>query len=123
MLSSKQQPNLPVSMYPDPEVAPQALVYRINDDVVYSVDIAVYEDGKWVPYGAKDVQLEFVMLNPYVRTFLTPAPNGTFSVEFKVCGRESVCVAVAVCACTNNRCGGVRPSNVPGVDLSPCPPV
>jgi oligosaccharyltransferase complex subunit beta len=39
---------------------------------------------KWMPYTAKDVQLEFVMLNPYIRTNLTPSPNGTFSVQFKI---------------------------------------
>ncbi len=26
-------------MYPDPEVAPRTLVYRINDDIEYQVDI------------------------------------------------------------------------------------
>jgi hypothetical protein len=31
-----------VSMYPDPEVAPNALVYHINDDIIYNVDIALY---------------------------------------------------------------------------------
>jgi hypothetical protein len=42
MLKNKEQPNLPVSMYPDPEVAPNALVYHINDDIIYKVDIALY---------------------------------------------------------------------------------
>jgi hypothetical protein len=42
MLHNKEKPNLPVSMYPDPEVAPNALVYHINDDIIYNVDIALY---------------------------------------------------------------------------------
>ena len=44
-------------------------------------------DGKtnsWKPYVADDVQLEFRMLDPYVRTFLKPLGDGTFTVDFKV---------------------------------------
>ena len=29
------------------------------------------EDGKWVPFEADDVQLEFVRIDPFVRTALT----------------------------------------------------
>lgn len=36
----------------------------------YSVQIDELKNGKWVPYEAKDVQLEFVRIDPFVRTVL-----------------------------------------------------
>ena len=46
-IPDRERPNLPVSMYPDPEVAPHSLVYRINDDLEYQVDI--HEFNGYVP--------------------------------------------------------------------------
>lgn len=34
------------------------------------MEIQKYEDGKWVPFEADDVQLEFVRIDPFVRTTL-----------------------------------------------------
>lgn len=34
------------------------------------MEIEKYEDGKWVPFEADDVQLEFVRIDPFVRTTL-----------------------------------------------------
>ena len=44
------------------EKSPPAIgTYTINDDIVFSIDIEEYKAGKgWVPYRAKDVQMEFV---------------------------------------------------------------
>ena len=36
----------------------------------YSVEIEKLDDGKWVPFEADDVQLEFVRIDPFVRTTL-----------------------------------------------------
>ncbi|KAI8972063.1 Dolichyl-diphosphooligosaccharide--protein glycosyltransferase subunit WBP1 [Mycotypha africana] len=44
--------------------------YRIKDDIIYDVDIVEYRDDHWVPYTANDVQLELIMLDPYIRTTL-----------------------------------------------------
>ncbi|CAO3645821.1 unnamed protein product [Cunninghamella echinulata] len=44
--------------------------YRIKDSIVYLIEISEYKDGKWVPYHANDVQLEVIMLDPYIRTTL-----------------------------------------------------
>lgn len=44
--------------------------YRIKDQVVYVIEISEYKDGKWVPYHADDIQLELIMLDPYIRTTL-----------------------------------------------------
>ncbi|KAG2211898.1 hypothetical protein INT47_004585 [Mucor saturninus] len=44
--------------------------YRVKDDIVYDVDISEYKDDEWVPFKANDVQLEVIMLDPYIRTTL-----------------------------------------------------
>mmetsp|Transcript_2967 Transcript_2967/g.5627 ORF Transcript_2967/g.5627 Transcript_2967/m.5627 type:complete len:432 (+) Transcript_2967:3-1298(+) len=61
-------------------------VYRMRDDAVVEVVIQEY-DGKtdsWKPFIADDVQLEFIMLDPYVRTTLTHNNKGLFTTSFKV---------------------------------------
>eukprot|EP00736_Rhodelphis_marinus_P001799 Rmarinus@m.3273 len=58
--------------------------YTINDEVEFSVIIEEYKDGKWVPFHADDVQLEFVMLNPYLRTTLSADDAGRFSSQFRL---------------------------------------
>ena len=63
-------------------VAPE--VYTIKDDIVYSIEVEEFKGKKWVPYNAKDMQLEFIMLDPYVRTTLVNDGNGKFTAEFKV---------------------------------------
>ena len=47
---------------------PQA--YTVTDEVEYLVNIEELINGKWVPFKAEDVQLEFVRIDPFVRTFL-----------------------------------------------------
>ena len=37
----------------------------------YSIEIEEYKDGKWQPFNGKDVQLEFVRIDPFVRTTLS----------------------------------------------------
>jgi len=58
--------------------------YTIKDNITYSVDVEEFTHGKWSPYVADDLQLEFVMLDPYVRLNLARAnPNtATYSVTF-----------------------------------------
>lgn len=57
--------------------------YTITDEVNYSVQIDELKNGKWVPYEAKDVQLEFVRIDPFVRTVLK-GKDGKFSTKFKL---------------------------------------
>lgn len=54
-------------------------VYRIKDEVEFAIDLEECEAGKCKPYRASDVQVEFVMLDPFTRTTLTDGGNGTFS--------------------------------------------
>ncbi|OLY78576.1 Dolichyl-diphosphooligosaccharide-protein glycosyltransferase 48 kDa subunit [Smittium mucronatum] len=56
--------------------------YRIKDTITFETDISLYQDGKWVPYLANDVQLEIRMIDPYIRTTLTPSPNDQTSTKF-----------------------------------------
>jgi len=65
------------------ESGPPAIAYTIKDDVVYSIDIEEYQDGKWVPYNGKDVQMEFHRIDPFVRLTLENQ-NGHFEGKFKV---------------------------------------
>lgn len=46
--------------------------YTITDQVVYSIVIEEWkpEPRKWVPFNANDMQLEFVRIDPFVRTSL-----------------------------------------------------
>jgi oligosaccharyltransferase complex subunit beta len=83
MLSDANRGDQPITLYPDAEVARDSLVYRVKDNLTYSLDLHELKDSKWVPYKADDVQLEFVMLDPHVRTTLTHDNNGHFSVTFQ----------------------------------------
>ncbi|VDM78681.1 unnamed protein product [Strongylus vulgaris] len=57
--------------------------YTILDEVEYAIEIEEYHDGKWRPFNAKDVQLEFVRIDPFVRINLNNQ-NGRFSTRFKL---------------------------------------
>jgi oligosaccharyltransferase complex subunit beta len=48
------------------------------------MNIEELQNGKWVPYQASDVQLEWIMLDPYVRTTLSSDGKGLFSKTFKI---------------------------------------
>jgi len=65
------------------EVEPP-LMYRIRDDITYSVLIEEYNGQDWVPFQSNNVQLEFTMLDPHVRVFLKPDKSGHFSSTFTV---------------------------------------
>jgi len=83
MLKDSHRGDQPLTLYPDAEIARDSLVYRVKDNLTYSFDIHELKDGKWVPYAASDVQLEFVMLDPYVRKTMTHDNKGHFSVTFE----------------------------------------
>ncbi|NWS62134.1 OST48 glycosyltransferase, partial [Chunga burmeisteri] len=57
------------------ELAPPN-AYTVTDLVEYSIVIEKLSDGKWVPFDGDDIQLEFVRIDPFVRTFLKK--NGSF---------------------------------------------
>eukprot|EP00397_Hematodinium_sp_SG-2012_P010461 GEMP01010576.1.p1 GENE.GEMP01010576.1~~GEMP01010576.1.p1 ORF type:complete len:465 (+),score=106.13 GEMP01010576.1:76-1470(+) len=66
-------------------------MYRMKDDIVFKIDIKEYENGQWKPFHGPDVQLELVMLDPYVRIFLDPPTDGaTFSKTFQAPDRYGI---------------------------------
>lgn len=62
---------------------PASLTYTIKDDVVYTIDIEEFKDGKWGPFSATDVQMEFVRIDPFVRQTLK-GNNGKFEAKFRI---------------------------------------
>lgn len=61
-------------------VAPD--VYIIKDNITVSTTIEEYVAGKWVPFVADGLQLEFIMLDPYYRINVPHVANGVHSVNF-----------------------------------------
>lgn len=61
---------------------PQA--YTITEPVVYQIKIETLENGQWVPFKADDVQLEFVRIDPFVRTTLQMVKPGVYEAHFKI---------------------------------------
>jgi len=58
--------------------------YTIKDDIEYHITVEELKDGKWRAFQSNDVQLEFVRIDPFVRTTLEPSATGRFSKIFKV---------------------------------------
>lgn len=65
------------------EKSPPSMAYTIKEDVIYSIDIEEYKGDKWVPFNGKDVQMEFVRIDPFVRLTLVNK-NGHFEGKFKI---------------------------------------
>ncbi|XP_062189072.1 dolichyl-diphosphooligosaccharide--protein glycosyltransferase 48 kDa subunit [Phragmites australis] len=59
-------------------------MYRINDDLEYSVEIYEWSGTSWKPYVADDVQVQFFMMSPYVLKTLSTDKKGLYSTSFKV---------------------------------------
>ncbi|THU76956.1 Dolichyl-diphosphooligosaccharide-protein glycosyltransferase 48kDa subunit [Dendrothele bispora CBS 962.96] len=69
--------------------------YTTNDVVEYVAQISRFNPSKdkWEPYsGLDDLQLEFTMLDPHIRTALPPVPGspGKYAVTFRVPDRHGV---------------------------------
>uniref|UniRef100_A0A8C1A7N6 Dolichyl-diphosphooligosaccharide--protein glycosyltransferase 48 kDa subunit n=2 Tax=Cyprinus carpio TaxID=7962 RepID=A0A8C1A7N6_CYPCA len=71
-----------VTHHPVGESTPPA-AYTITDLVEYSIVIEMLSGGKWVPFDGDDIQLEFVRIDPFVRTYLKKN-GGKYSVQFKL---------------------------------------
>lgn len=51
---------------------------------VYTIEIDILDEGKWKPYNADDIQLEFVRIDPFIRTTLKRQPSGAYQAKFKI---------------------------------------
>lgn len=58
--------------------------YTITEPVVYNIEIEQLIDGKWKPFVASDVQLEFVRIDPFVRITLKSIGGGKYQAKFKI---------------------------------------
>lgn len=59
-------------------------IYRINDDLEYTVEIYEWSGSSWEPYVANDVQLQFYMMSPYVLKTMSSDTKGLYHASFKV---------------------------------------
>ena len=75
ILHEKERPDLPQSLYPDPEITRNSLVYRIKDEIVYSMMVEELQGDTWMPFVSSDMQMEFMMLDPYVRKTMVVDPS------------------------------------------------
>lgn len=59
--------------------------YTITDPAVYTIVIEqLGEQDRWGPYVASDVQLEFVRIDPFVRTTLKAIGAGAYEARFNI---------------------------------------
>jgi len=70
-------------------------MYTVNDKIVYTTHISKYNSttSKWAPFsGLTDLQLEFTMLDPHIRTALKPLAGspGTYQLTFRAPDRHGV---------------------------------
>jgi oligosaccharyltransferase complex subunit beta len=64
--------------------AQEIAAYTVEDQGWYSVKIEELRDGQYVPFVADGLQLEFIMLDPYLRDNLTMTAPGLYSLQFAV---------------------------------------
>ncbi|GJQ71656.1 hypothetical protein Trydic_g11352 [Trypoxylus dichotomus] len=60
------------------------VAYTIMDNVIYEIEIDVFDYIEWKPYIADDIQLEFVRIDPFIRTTLKHKGNGKYEARFKI---------------------------------------
>ena len=84
--SGVKHTKLNVDPTPSTDIATQTHFegYTIMDDLEYKIKIESYENSKWVPYLADDIQFEFVRIDPFVRKTMSHHPDGTYEARFKV---------------------------------------
>nr|XP_009613013.1 dolichyl-diphosphooligosaccharide--protein glycosyltransferase 48 kDa subunit-like [Nicotiana tomentosiformis] len=59
-------------------------IYRINDELEYSVEIYGWSGKSWEPYVADDVQVQFYMMSPYILKTMSTDKKGVYYTTFKV---------------------------------------
>jgi oligosaccharyltransferase complex subunit beta len=52
----------------------QLKMYRVKDNITYTIEISEYVNDQWQAFNGNDVQLEIIMLDPYIRVNLTALP-------------------------------------------------
>jgi oligosaccharyltransferase complex subunit beta len=74
ILHEKDRPDLPHTLFPDPELTRNSLVYRIKDEIMYSMLVEEFADGSWRPFYATDMQMVCVHDIPHLSEiqFISP---------------------------------------------------
>jgi oligosaccharyltransferase complex subunit beta len=57
--------------------------YTVMEEVMYTIEIDKLENGKWIPFDANDVQLEFHRIDPFIRTTLK-RKDGKYEARFTI---------------------------------------
>ncbi|KFD58798.1 hypothetical protein M513_00491, partial [Trichuris suis] len=65
------------------EVEPP-VAYTVKDMLKFTIEIEERKNGKWIPYVANDIQLEFVRIDPFIRTTLKGGKDGVYTTTFQV---------------------------------------
>uniref|UniRef100_A0A034WTU4 Dolichyl-diphosphooligosaccharide--protein glycosyltransferase 48 kDa subunit n=1 Tax=Bactrocera dorsalis TaxID=27457 RepID=A0A034WTU4_BACDO len=73
-----------VNHHKEGESLPPEQAYTIVDPVVYTISIEELVEEKWQPFKANDVQLEFVRIDPFIRTTLKQVNGGRYEARFKI---------------------------------------
>merc|ERR1711992_335270 len=58
--------------------------YTIKEEAVYNIVVKELVDGKWVGFNGKDMQMEFVRIDPFVRITMENKGQGKMEGNFKV---------------------------------------
>ena len=59
--------------------------YTVEDQVHYVIEIQELVNGEWVPFNARDVQMEFFRIDPFVRLYMNKTTNKKFyGADFKL---------------------------------------
>ena len=58
--------------------------YTIKEDAVYTIVVKELVNGKWVGFNGKDMQMEFVRIDPFVRITMDNKGDGKMVGNFKV---------------------------------------
>ncbi len=58
--------------------------YTITDMAVFEMELEQKVDDQWKPFSVKDLQLEFVRIDPFIRTNVPLVAEGRYNVVFKI---------------------------------------
>ncbi|XP_016996273.2 dolichyl-diphosphooligosaccharide--protein glycosyltransferase 48 kDa subunit [Drosophila takahashii] len=73
-----------VQHHKEGELLPPDQAYTITEPVVYTIGIEELVQGEWRAFKASDIQLEFVRIDPFVRTYLKQTKTGEYQAKFKI---------------------------------------
>jgi oligosaccharyltransferase complex subunit beta len=65
-------------------------LYTIKDHIEFSIELEEWKGRRWIPFNANDVQLEFSMIDPHIRTTLKNDGKGKYSTIFEAPDRYGV---------------------------------